>query len=41
MQTLATQWLQSFREFPVRQKPASFNLDAVMTKLEKAGSTAD
>ena len=38
MQALATQWLQSFKEFPVRQKPASFNLDAVMAKLEKAGS---
>jgi arylsulfatase len=36
---LATQWLQSFKEFPVRQKPASFNLDAVMAKLEKAGSS--
>jgi hypothetical protein len=30
MQVLAAQWLQSFNEFPVRQKPASFNLDAVM-----------
>ena len=41
MQALATQWLQSFREYPVRQKPASFNLDAVMAKLEKAGSSSD
>jgi arylsulfatase len=24
------QWLQSFREFPPRQKPGSFNLDKVM-----------
>ena len=40
MQALATQWLQSFKEFPVRQKPASFNLDAVMAKLEKAGASA-
>ncbi len=40
MQTLATQWLQSFKEFPVRQKPASFNLDAVMAKLETAGASA-
>jgi len=24
------QWLQSFREFPPRQKPGSFNLDHVM-----------
>jgi arylsulfatase len=26
----AGQWLQSFREFPPRQKPGSFNLDQVM-----------
>lgn len=24
------QWLQSFKEFPPRQKPGSFNLDRVM-----------
>ena len=23
-------WLQSFKEFPLRQKPGSFNLDRVM-----------
>jgi arylsulfatase len=23
-------WLQSFKEFPPRQKPGSFNLDRVM-----------
>ncbi|MGH6830789.1 MAG: arylsulfatase, partial [Methylocella sp.] len=32
-QAVATQWLQSFKEFPVRQKPAAFNLDDVMAKL--------
>jgi arylsulfatase len=26
-------WLESFREFPPRQKPASFNLDDVMRKM--------
>jgi arylsulfatase A-like enzyme len=41
MQALATNWLASFQEFPVRQKPASFNLDEVMAKLEKAGSGAN
>ena len=41
MQALATQWLQSFKEYPVRQKPASFNLDAVIAKLEKTGSSTD
>ena len=27
------QWLASFKEFPPRQKPASFNLDEVMRKM--------
>jgi arylsulfatase len=27
------QWLQSFREFPPRQKPGSFNLDQVMEAI--------
>ena len=29
-------WLQSFREFPPRQKPGSFNLDHVMEQITKA-----
>jgi arylsulfatase len=29
------QWLQSFREFPPRQKPGSFNLDRVMEAVTK------
>ena len=31
------QWLQSFQEFPPRQKPGSFNLDRVMEAVT-AGS---
>jgi arylsulfatase len=38
---LATQWLQSFKEYPMRQKPASFNLDSVIAKLEKTGSSSN
>jgi hypothetical protein len=30
------QWLQSFREFPPRQKPGSFNLDRVMEAVMSA-----
>jgi arylsulfatase len=30
------QWMQSFKEFPQRQKPGSFNLDRVMDNLTKA-----
>ena len=32
-QAVVAQWLQIFKEFPIRQKPASFNLDEVMQKL--------
>ena len=28
-------WLQSFREFPPRQKPGSFNLERVMEAVSK------
>ncbi|SDA99242.1 arylsulfatase [Sinorhizobium sp. NFACC03] len=36
-QALVAKWLESFREFPIRQKPASFNLDEVMDKLSTGG----
>jgi arylsulfatase len=32
-QTIVGQWISSFREFPQRQKPASFNLDKVMEQM--------
>jgi hypothetical protein len=32
------QQMGAFQQFPPRQKPASFNLDAVMRQLEEAGS---
>jgi arylsulfatase A-like enzyme len=32
------QWLQSFREYPPRQKPGSFNLDNVMEAVSKPAS---
>jgi arylsulfatase A-like enzyme len=32
-QALVARWLQTFQEFPIRQRPASFNLDSVMAKL--------
>lgn len=35
-QAIASQWLESFKEFPPRHKPASFNLDEVMAKLSAA-----
>ena len=36
-QAVVAKWLQSFKEFPIRQKPASFNLDEVMSKLQESG----
>ena len=35
-QALTAQQLQSFVEFPPRQKPASFNLDSLMEKMRQA-----
>ena len=32
---IVSQWLQSFKEFPPRQKPGSFNLDRVMEAITK------
>ncbi len=34
-QAYVGQWLQSFREFPPRQKPASFSLDQVMQQISR------
>lgn len=31
------QWLQSFKDYPPRQEPGSFNLDKVMDSLSKGG----
>ena len=36
-QAFVAQWLQSFKEFPPRQKPASFSIDQAMDKLMEAG----
>jgi len=32
-QALVGQWLQTFKDYPPRQRPAKFNLDEVMQKL--------
>ena len=36
MQALAAEQLQSFLEFPPRQKPGAFNLDRVIEQMEAA-----
>ena len=35
MQALAAEQLQSFVEFPPRQKPAAFNLDSVLAQMDR------
>ena len=35
-QALAAEQIKSFIEFPPRQKPASFNLEAVLAKMQAA-----
>ncbi len=35
-QGLTAEQIQSFAEFPPRQKPASFNLDSLMEKMQQA-----
>jgi arylsulfatase len=37
MQGLVAQQIEAFKQFPPRQKPASFNLDMVLRDLESAG----
>jgi len=32
-QAVVGQWLASFKEFPIRKKTASFNLDEVIQKM--------
>ena len=35
-QAIVAEFLKSFREFPPRQKPSSFSIDAVMEKARQA-----
>jgi arylsulfatase len=39
-QAYVMQWLQSFRDFPPRQKPASFGIDQVMERLTSGAGAA-
>ena len=38
-QAFVVNWLQSFQEFPPRQKPASFGIDQVMEKLQQPAAS--
>jgi arylsulfatase len=37
MQALAAEQIQSFKEFPPRQKAGAFNLDRIMEQVNEAG----
>lgn len=37
-QAFVGQFLATFKEFPPRQKPATFNLDQVLDKLQQSGT---
>ncbi|EJJ28654.1 arylsulfatase [Rhizobium sp. CF142] len=37
-QVIVAKWLESFKDYPIRQKPATFNLDQVMEQLSGPGS---
>jgi arylsulfatase A-like enzyme len=41
MQAVVSKQIEAFTAFPPRQKPASFNLDAVLRKLQEANSSAN
>jgi arylsulfatase len=40
MQGAVAQQMEAFEKFPPRQKPASFNLDELMRKLQESSSAA-
>jgi len=37
-QAVVARWLGTFKDFPPRQKPSSFNVDDVVRKLEDAAA---
>ena len=39
-QALVTEFLETFRDFPPRQKAASFTIDQALEKMEAAASGA-
>ncbi len=41
MQAIVSKQIEAFTAFPPRQKPASFNLDGVLRKLQEANSSAN
>ena len=40
MQALVAEQIEAFAKFPPRQKPASFNLDAVLRQIQDASGSS-
>ena len=38
-QAFVAKWIGTFKDFPPREKPASFSIDEVMKKLEEGPHT--
>jgi arylsulfatase len=41
MQAIVAEQIEAFEKFPPRQKPAAFNLDEVLRKVQEAGASAN
>jgi arylsulfatase len=41
MQAIVAQQIDAFARFPPRQKPAAFNLDAVLRQIQEASGSAN
>jgi arylsulfatase len=39
MQAVVAHQIEAFKHFPPRQKPAAFNLDAVLRQMQEANSS--
>jgi len=39
MQAIVARQIQAFKQFPLRQKPAAFHLDAVLAQMQEATSS--
>jgi arylsulfatase len=39
MQAIVAGQIEAFKKYPPRQKPASFNLDAVLATIQEAGGS--
>jgi arylsulfatase len=41
MQAIVAEQIEAYKQYPPRQKPAAFNLDEVLRKIQEAGASAN